>query len=113
MKKLFLSILVICSLLSFNANAEDIYLECSHESGGSIILSFNSQNNTGKEYIGGDSKILYVVEISEASLLFQAYNDNKFVRGWNIDRYSGDAYLNDSMTSNTVQWHCRPGSKMF
>ena len=107
MKKL-LAIIVLGLLWSGNSYAQETYLICSHKEGGSITLSFNIQDNSGKEYIGGDSVIRYVAEISDESLLFQLESG---YRSWNINRYSGAALLTDD--GQSIRWNCQKGSKKF
>ena len=113
MKKL-LGIVVLGLLLSGNAYAE-IYLLCSNDGGSSITLSLDKKNNSGKEHVGGGSSIPYDLEISEASFFMQRYYEKKFVRSWNIDRYSGNASLNWKSNSKikTSYWNCKKGSKKF
>ena len=106
MKKL-LAIVVLGLLWSGNAYAQETYLICSHKKGGSITLSFNIQDNSGKEYIGGDSVIRYVAEISDESLLLQAGS----FRSWEINKYSGAALLFSG--GHTARWNCQKGSKKF
>jgi hypothetical protein len=109
MKKL-LAIIVLGLLLSSNAYAQETYLICSHKEGGSITLSFNTEDNSGKEYVGGDSVIRYTAEISDESLLFQI-EAGASGRSWTIDRYSGGAHLTDN--GQSINWNCRKGAKKF
>ena len=81
----------------------------------SFTLSFNTENNVGKEYVGGDSFIPYVTSISEANILFQREHEGKTIRSWNIDRFSGQAmvYSNISGENQTSSWNCKKASKKF
>ena len=112
--------MVLGLLLSGNAYAhEDLiktHLVCSHETGGSITLSFDKFKETGTEYIDGDKGISYVVKISDTSLLFVSFSnaDGKLLREWNIDRYSGAATLWSSLNADvTAQWNCQKALKKF
>ena len=119
MKKL-LGIVVLGLLLTNNAYTDETFLSCTSDKGGSITLSFNTKTKEGKEYLGGDSKIIYDLNISDTSLIFQRFYEGKFIRGWNIDRYSGDATLSSTLNSDFAdksigyyKYNCRKGSKIF
>ena len=118
MKKL-LGIVVLSLLLSGSAYAKEIFLSCS-AGNSSVTLSFDSGRSTGKEHIGGDTAIVYDLEISDTSILMQRYYKGKFVRSWNIDRYSGNATLYSTINADpsdksirSYDWICKPGSKKF
>jgi len=119
MKKL-LAIVVLGLLINNTVNADETFLSCTSDSGGSITLSFDTKTKIGKEYVGGDSKIIYDLNISDANLLFQRFYEGSFIRGWNIDRYSGNATLNSTFNSDpndksirSYEYNCRRGSKIF
>ncbi|WP_440691212.1 hypothetical protein [Candidatus Pelagibacter sp. HIMB1782] len=110
MKKL-LSILVLSLLFGGNVYAEETFLSCRHETGSTIVLSFDNETKLGKEYIGGDTQITYDLVLSEANIFFVSNT-----RSWNIDRFSGAANLNNKNADNswrTVRWFCKKAEKKF
>ena len=119
MKKFFSTIIVLGLLLSGDANAKEIFLSCS-AGNSSVTLSFDASRSIGKEHTGGDTSIDYDLDISNTSILMQRYYKGKFVRSWNIDRYSGNATLYSTINADpsdkstrSYKWFCRQGSKKF
>ena len=94
MKKVLVAVLVMlfCSNVGF---AKDIYIVCTHREAvsSSITLSYNDENLKGKEYVGQGTSIPYDVEVTDADIIFNRYNEGKFIRGWNINRYSGNGLI--------------------
>lgn len=118
MKK-YLIILFLNLLIVTNVYAKEIFLSCSSDNS-SITLSFDANRSIGKEHVGGGSSIDYDLDISDTNILMQRYYKGKFVRSWNIDRYSGNATLYSTINSDpsdksirSYEWFCRPGSKKF
>ena len=110
MKKL-LSIIVLGLLWCSVSYSEEIFLSCTHETGSSIVISFDNEKKVGKEYIGGDSQISYDLIMSEGIIYFASIN-----RSWNIDRYTGISTLSNKNADGTflnVKWVCNPAKKKF
>ena len=95
--------------------AKDIYIVCTHREdvSSSITLSYNDENLKGKEYVGQGTSIPYDVEVTDADIIFNRYNEGKFIRGWNINRYSGNGSLHSTMegSTKTSYWTCEKATK--
>ena len=111
--------MILGLLLSGKVYAKEIFLSCSANSS-SVTLSFDAGRSIGKEHTGGDTAIVYDLEISDTNILMQRYHKEKFVRSWNIDRYSGNATLYSTINADpsdksirSYDWFCKPSSRKF
>ena len=119
-KKKHLGIVVLGLILSISVNASETYLSCSKDDS-SVTLSYDNVKLSGKEHIsGGDTTIDYDVQISDTEIIMQRYYEGKFVRSWNIDRYSGKTILYSTINADpsdksirSYDWFCKLGSKKF
>ena len=104
--------IVVLGLLWINTSfASEIFLSCLHQTGSSIVLSFDKTKNIGKEYIGADSQITYDLVVSDGVIHFSSE-----FRSWNIDRFTGVSNLshkNDDGSFNNVKWICNKAEKKF
>ena len=110
MKK-FLGIVVLGLLWSNISFASEVFLSCLHQTGSSIVLSFDKNKNIGKEYIGADTQITYNLVVSDGVLHFSSE-----YRSWNIDRFTGVSTLSTKKTDgsfNNVKWICNKAEKKF
>ena len=102
--------IVVLSLLWINTSfASEIFLSCLHQTGSSIVLSFDKTKNIGKEYIGDDTQITYDLVVSDGVIYFSSEK-----RIWTIDRFTGVSNLSSKNSDGSflnAKWICNKAAE--
>jgi hypothetical protein len=74
-----------------NVKSEEIYLNCvlKYKSATEISLSYNTKDNTGKEYVGQGLSIPFVLKLTDSDITLIRYYEGKLIRSWNVNRFNG------------------------
>jgi hypothetical protein len=115
MKKLILFIVSGMLLLSSGAMAEEIYLNCvfTRNANTQISLSYNTDNKTGKQYVGQGLFIPYDLELSNSDITLIRKYEGKFVQSWNINRYNGNASFYRAESTAPAIYFCTKVNQKF